>query len=361
MMLMLGSLTAAEARLNRALNEQLVFVRNDSGLFSTELETTIFKPEGDGPFPLIVINHGKSPGDARLQPRYRSIVAARQFVRRGYVVMLPMRGGFSRSTGSYVRGGCNIAGNGLAQADDVRAALDYAVRLPYVDRQKMIVVGQSHGGLATLALGTAPYPGVVGLVNFAGGLRLENCSGWESGLVAAFGEYGASNRLPTLWFYGDNDSYWSATTIAEMYSRYTGAGGKARLVSVGAFKSDSHKLFADRDGLPIWWPEVEKFLFELGLPTRSVPLLSGDAATRRLQDAVEASPIAASVICRKLYQDFIDADYPRAFAVSENGHCGYAWGGDQPNQRAISNCRGRHQSACALYAVDDALVGAVTP
>ena len=27
------------------------------------LETTLFKPPGDGPFPLVIINHGKSPGD----------------------------------------------------------------------------------------------------------------------------------------------------------------------------------------------------------------------------------------------------------------------------------------------------------
>ena len=357
MMFALGSALAAEDRLNRALNEQIVFVKNDAGPFSTELETTIFKPEGDGPFPLVVINHGKSPGNARLQSRYRAVVATRQFVRRGYVVMLPMRGGFSRSSGNYLAGGCDIAGNGLAQADDVRSALDDAVRLPYVDRQRMIVIGQSHGGLATMAFGTVPYPGVLGLINFAGGLRQANCNGWENKLAAAFGDYGASNRFPTLWFYGDNDSYWSATTIAQMFSRFTGAGGKARLVSFGVFKSDSHKLFADPDGLPIWWPEVEKFLAALGLPTKALPPVSNDPATRALLDAAEDSPVAASEVCRRLYLAFIDADYPRAFAVSENGHCGYAWGGEQPNKRAIANCRGKRDSNCVLYAVDDELVG----
>ena len=361
MMFVLGLAQAVEVKLNRALNEQVVFVKNGGGLFSTELETTIFKPEGDGPFPLVVINHGKADGNPKFQARNRSIVAARQFVRRGYVVMLPMRGGFARSSGNYIAGGCNISGNGLTQAEDVRAALDYAVRLPYVDRQRMLVIGQSHGGLATMALGAVPYPGVLGLINFAGGLRLTRCSDWENNLAVAFGDYGAKNRLPTLWFYGDNDSYWSAATIGEMYSRYTSAGGRARLVSFGTFKSDSHKLFADRDGLSVWWPEVEKFLSELGLPTKPVPLTTGDAATQRLLDAVEDSPISASAACRMLYQAFIDADYPRAFAVSENGHCGYANGGDAPYQRAVSNCRGRHQSDCALYVVDDELVRAVRP
>ena len=81
---------ASEARLNKALNEEIVFVKNTYGLFSTELETTIFKPSGKGPFPLVVINHGKAPGNPRFQTRNRAIVATREFVRRGYVVMLPM-------------------------------------------------------------------------------------------------------------------------------------------------------------------------------------------------------------------------------------------------------------------------------
>lgn len=182
-------------------------VKNGSGLFSTELETTFFKPKGDGPFPLVVINHGKDSGNPSFQARARYLVASREFVRRGYAVMLPMRGGFSRSTGNYIQGGCNTAGNALAQAKDVRAALEYAVTLPYIDRQRIIVMGQSHGGLTTMAFGTEPFPGVLGLVNFAGGLKLSNCPGWEGSLVRAFENFGEKNRYPTLWFYGDNDSY----------------------------------------------------------------------------------------------------------------------------------------------------------
>ncbi len=349
---------AAEPRLNKALNEQIVFVNSGSGLFGGQLETTIFKPNGDGPFPLVVINHGKEFGNPRFQPRARYIVASREFVRRGYAVLIPMRSGFSRSSGGYVEGGCYIAGNGMAQAADVRAALDFAGEQPYVDRRRVIVVGQSHGGLTTMAFGTSPYPGVLGLVNFAGGLRLNNCHGWADSLAAAFGEYGANNRYPTLWFYGDNDSYWSKEVVADMHSRYVGAGGKARLVSFGAFKDDAHKLFSDQKGLPVWWPEVERFLAGLGLPVTppATPEAADDPALRRLVEAGQAAAIQASERCRNLYQTFIDADYPRAFAVSGDGRCGYAWGGEDPNKRAIDFCRGKTDKLCELYAVDDEVV-----
>ncbi|HEX8883324.1 MAG TPA: CocE/NonD family hydrolase, partial [Noviherbaspirillum sp.] len=80
--------TALDAR----LNEQVVMVPTSNG---TTLETTVFRPPGAGPFPLLVMNHGKQPGDPRLQPRDRFYYMSREFVRRGYAVMVPMRQGFA--------------------------------------------------------------------------------------------------------------------------------------------------------------------------------------------------------------------------------------------------------------------------
>ena len=348
---------ASEARLNKALNEEIVFVRNTYGLFNTELETTIFKPSGKGPFPLVVINHGKVPGNPRFQTRNRAIVATREFVRRGYVVMLPMRGGFSNSSGNYIDSGCHVAGNGLTQAEDLRASLDYAASLPYVDRKRILIIGQSHGGLTALAFGTQPYPGVLGLINFAGGLRNANCAAWEGNLIRAFASYGTTNRFPSLWFYGDNDSYFAREVSDEMFARYTAAGGSARLISFGRFKSDAHTLFADREGVTIWWPEVEKFMSELDLPTRVLPRdpIAESPVVRQLQEAGN-SPQIATVNCKKLYQAFLEADYPRAFAVSDSGRCGYATGQANPQERAIKFCRSADNADCVLFVIDDQII-----
>jgi dienelactone hydrolase len=89
-----------------------------------------------------------------------------------------MRQGFSKSTGSYIGVGCNVQSNGRVQADDVATILAYLKALPDADTSRVLVVEQSPGGLTTLAFGTRNEPGVQGLVNFAGGLRQDDCAGW---------------------------------------------------------------------------------------------------------------------------------------------------------------------------------------
>lgn len=352
-----GAGASAQVPMNRALGEQVVFIPHGSGLSSVELEMTIFRPPGDGPFPLVVINHGREFGDPHFQPRARFIVVSRELVRRGYVVALPMRGGFSKSGGSYVKSGCNVAADGETQAGYLRSAIVHLATQPYVDARRILVVGQSHGGLTALAFATRPSAGVLGIVNFAGGLRQDACTAWENNLVSAFANYGARSKLPGLWFYGDNDSYWAAWLSKKMHSEFTAAGGKARLVAFGAFKNDAHNLFGDRDGLKIWWPEFEKFLVELGLPTKL--LARGeetDPEAVRLADVARVPHVQRSEACRNFYQIFLDADFPRAYAISGAGRCGYAYGGENPQERALEFCRGKTAQTCKLYAVDDRVV-----
>ena len=63
-----------------------------------------------------------------------------------------MRRGFSKSGGAYINPGCNIISNGLMQAEGLREALATLVKRPDVDAQRIVVVGQSHGGLSTMAM-----------------------------------------------------------------------------------------------------------------------------------------------------------------------------------------------------------------
>ncbi len=144
--------------LDAALGEQISMIPS-GGFTEPELEVTVFKPEGDGPFPVVVINHRRASGNAKLQPRYRPLLAAREFVRRGYAVAVPMRQGFSKSGGAEIAGGCNVHSNGVQQARSVRRALDWVALQPWADVSRNVVIDQSHGGLTTLAYGTEPHPG----------------------------------------------------------------------------------------------------------------------------------------------------------------------------------------------------------
>jgi dienelactone hydrolase len=233
-----------------------------------DLETTIFRPAGPGPFPVAVINHGKASGPNRLQARYRPLPAVREFLKRGYAVVVPMRQGFSNSGGMAVGEGCNIAANGSAQAEDVRAVVAWIEGQAWADAQHMVMLGQSHGGLTTLAYARDPHPGFRLFVNFAGGLKYDSdrCE-WQQALKSAYAAYGAKTKVPTLWFYGANDSFFPPEVISPAHAAYVGAGGPAEMVAYEAFEGDAHGMFASPRGLRIWWPPVQARLVALGLPT----------------------------------------------------------------------------------------------
>ena len=263
------------------MNEKVIMTPVESGSQRIVLEITIFKPDGNGPFPLVVINHAKSKGLAsKNHERARYPFVTREFIRRGYVVALPMRQGFSKSGGVYIDTNCDIEADGNIQASNIQGAIEYLKREPYVDRDRIVAVGYSHGGLATLAVGARTIPGVRGLINFAGGIRINECEGWRSSLVWAVTRYARLTRIPSLWFYGDNDGVFPPYIADWMYQQYTKVGGKARLINFGKFGNDAHLMFDAPDGLPIWLPEAEKFLESLGLPYKSIISVSDKSVGR---------------------------------------------------------------------------------
>ncbi len=287
-----GLCALPHAQTGQTLPEQTISIAKQGGLISVTLEATLYKPDGPGPFPLAIINHGKAYGEPQFQGRYRPASAARFFLERGYVVIAPMRQGFAKSGGYYIGGGCNVESNGRAQAEDVAEALHHMSKQSYVDKERVVVLGQSHGGWTTLAFGaSAPPPGVKGLVNFAGGLRQESCPAWEQTLIRATAALAADVRIPSLWFYGDNDSYFSRSLWSAMHHAYTRAGAPAQLVAFGPFGRDAHSMFGSRDGEAIWRPEMTKFLQALGLPHEAVQ--TQPAATEVPDTRYQATPSSA--------------------------------------------------------------------
>jgi dienelactone hydrolase len=348
--------------LDAALNEQIVMIPAVSGGESVELETTVFKPPGEGPFPLVIMNHGKALGNPRAQGRDRFVVISREFVRRGYAVVIPMRKGFSKSTGDYVDPGCNMTAHGQMQADDLQGTLEYLRSQRWVDKDRIVVAGQSYGGLTALAFGTRNFPGVRGLINFAGGLRMHggDCR-WESSLVKAFASFGAKTALPSLWFYGANDMHFGPDLATRMYDAYNQAGGQAKLVAYGAFKKDAHGMSGSRDGVKIWWPETEKFLKEVGMPTEPVIALSDEIKVPKTEYASIENITAVPYLRdrgREQYKVFLSKPYPRAFAVSPTGAWSWAEDGDDPVEQVLAECQKNSNQPCKLYAVDNNVVWA---
>src|SRR4051794_11368141 len=76
-----------------------------------EMRTTVLLPQGQGPFPLVVINHGSTESaeqrEAYVKPSFD--VLAPIFVKRHYAVVLPQRAGHGETGGPYLEtaGGCD--------------------------------------------------------------------------------------------------------------------------------------------------------------------------------------------------------------------------------------------------------------
>jgi dienelactone hydrolase len=214
-----------------------------------------------------VINHG-SPGEPARQfmemPNYRHV--AEWFVRRGYMAVVPMRRGYG-DTGDWPEnpGPCanpDFLAAGKAAADDILGVVGRLRALRIVDPDKIVLVGQSAGGFGVVAAMSRNPAGVFAAINIAGG-RLggrenERCA--PDRLVAANERYGETGRVPSLWLYSENDSYFGPDLSRAMVSAYGGAGGRAVYVLLPAYKDDGHQMFGDAEGLPLWTPYATSFL-----------------------------------------------------------------------------------------------------
>ena len=357
--------TASDLRPGGSFTERVLMVPVGAATATLELETTLYRPPGEGPFPVLIMNHGKARGNPRQQERDRFIAISREFVKRGYAVVIPMRTGFAHSDGQYLDDGCDLQGNGQTQANDVQGVVDYLLRQPWVDRNRLLVAGQSHGGLTALAYGTRNMPGVRGVINFAGGLRTDSggCQ-WKKALLDAFSGYGAKSKVPSLWFYGANDSYFNPVLAAALRDAFVGAGGQARLVAFGTFKQDAHAMSGSRDGVRVWWPETERFLKDIGMPTAEVFSLDAQPRLPRTSfaaiDNIEAIPYLQRH-GREQYKVFLGKPKPRAFAISASGGWSWAEDGDDPVERVLASCQRSSGQACKLYAIDDDIVWVGNP
>ncbi len=236
------------------------------------MRATLFRPPGAGPFPLVVINHGTTQS-AAARAQYRAplyAAAASFFVRRGYAVLVPQRPGHGETGGPYLEGNGSCAGadyrrSGLATAASIAAAIDYITAQNFIGKTPAIVVGHSAGGWGALALASRNPRNVKAVINFAGGRggrvngRPDNNCAPER-LVAAAGEFGAHARIPSLWLYAGNDSYFSPDLSQRMAEAYRRAGGQVEFHLLPAFGADGHRLIDSEDAVAIWGPLVEKFL-----------------------------------------------------------------------------------------------------
>jgi dienelactone hydrolase len=357
-----GVASAEESVFGPRLVQEEVRIPAANGRYT--LAATILRPEGEGPYGAVVLNHG-TPGSATGRARESAdllIHSASVFARRGYVVVMPLRRGFGATGGEFAEDPGTCANPDYRKgehnaADDVMLAYDYARTLPYVDGKRMILAGQSAGGLVSMyTAGTRNPEGLVAVLSFAAG-RGGNPD-FRPGVPCAvepvaklLESVGKNVRVPVLLHYAENDLYFNAQTSRLWYERFAGAGAPAEYVLQPPFGRDGHYIFSEVLGVRYWLPAVEHFLGKHGVPFERL-----DAA-QPIQ-AVERLPHVRTDACKNLYRAFLESPGPRAYAVSGDGRCGFAGGLAAAADVAVRECRTNAKEPCNLYAVDADVVWA---
>jgi dienelactone hydrolase len=130
---------------------------------------------------------------------------------------------------------------------------------------KVIVVGQSAGGWAAIALGSLNPTSVRAIITFAAGRggradgKTENSCASKK-LVEAAREFGRTSRIPMLWIYSSNDTYFGPELSKQVHEAFTGAGGIAEYHLLPPFGSDGELFMDSPDAISTWAPLVNQFL-----------------------------------------------------------------------------------------------------
>lgn len=343
-------------------------------LFGVEIKgdvtLTTFRPSGPGPFPLVVVGHGRPGGELDRRSkveRQRFDSAARFFVRKGFAVAVPMRLGYGDTAelgdpedSIY----CEQAKYGAAldaAGDQTLAIVAYMRKQPHVDPTKLVLIGQSLGGSASIAATSKHPTGLIASLNFAGGhggrrdQLGEPCAPWL--LTRAFSKYGEESAkgpvVPTLWVYTENDAFFSPKYSKAWADAYVKGGGTAEFMLLPPVGQNGHVMFYTSADL--WQPIVDKFLAKYGFLDPGVIPKPASTNFAKLDDVAALPYVGDLKLARDNYAKFLTLPKPRAFAVGSNRYHGFS-SGDDAMSRALSACQRETGAPCKLYAVDDNVV-----
>ncbi|MCY1167519.1 MAG: dipeptidyl aminopeptidase [Pseudomonadota bacterium] len=248
-----------------------------------EVTTHLYKPEGAGPFPLVIFSHGRAAARAdRAKLQYPVLVGhANYWLRKGVAVLAPVRPGYGETGGadredSFSRWSGNTCTSNpdfMTVARNARqvvvAVHAWSVQQPWVRKDRILLEGQSVGGLTTVAASVLNLPGVIADVNFAGGAGgYPDVSPGKSckpeNLTSTYAELGKEAKIPSLWFYAENDQYWGPEAPRQWHEAFKAGGSDTQFVQTGPLPDhDGHSLLTY--GGKLWSVPLDAFVRKVGL------------------------------------------------------------------------------------------------
>jgi dienelactone hydrolase len=187
----------------------------------------IYRPEGDGPFPVVILLH------ACAGVRRKDTQWAEAFRQQGYVAIvvdsLSGRGIATREDRIRVCQGLDLWGS--TRAGDLVATLAHVRALPFVDAGRIAVVGWSHGAWAALDFLAGASPdmarGVRGVVAFYPYCGLVSRARWQ----------GFAVDVPVLMLLAEADSMVSTDSCVRLAE---GQADRGRSVTTKVYPEVGH-------------------------------------------------------------------------------------------------------------------------
>ena len=216
----------------------------------------LYVPDGKGPFPAVLWNHGseKRPG---WQPELASFYNA-----HGFVFFLPHRRGQGRSPGPYIMDEIRSRGDRWAAVEaqqaaneDVVAAMNWLKTQPEVDANRIVVSGCSFGGIQTL-LTAEKGLGARAFIAFAPAAQ-----SWGNGALDQMLEDAVKHaKAPVFILQAKND--YSTDPAAVLGKIVKAHGGDAKIYPrFGNTPQEGHWGFATTSaGIALWSQDVLQFI-----------------------------------------------------------------------------------------------------
>jgi dienelactone hydrolase len=207
---------------------------------SATLHAQLYKPDGDGPFPVVIALHGCGGLGGHSEPvlpRYRDW--AEQLLKAGNAVLLPDSYG-SRELGPQ----CRVKGERRLSARrervaDILVARQWLLQQPWAARDRISLLGWAHGASAVLWAVRPQLPSRNLDPDFRSAIAFYPDCRISSGL-------GWSARIPTLLLIGAKDDVSSPPACRQVVD---GARGRSALARIVVYPGAYHDF--DRANLPL--------------------------------------------------------------------------------------------------------------
>jgi dienelactone hydrolase len=208
-------------------------------LSSGILHAQLYKPDGDGPFPVVIALHGcgglAGPSEP-VQPRYRDW--AEQLLKTGHAVLLPDSYG-SRELGPQCHAHERSVLARRERVADIMASRQWLLQQPWAERDRISLLGWANGASALLwavrpqSSSRKVEPDFRSAIAFYPDCRISSGLGWSA-------------RVPTLLLIGSRDDISSPPACRQMVD---GARGRSALARIVVYPGAEHDF--DRANFPL--------------------------------------------------------------------------------------------------------------